>query len=181
MRRHHPLSRVGPDTKPGDRLDPIHVRQVRPGDAPAIAEFFCHLSPETVYYRYFTASRPSVEAACRLANCDHRTTEAIVAETAGGSVVGVIECYRHGEHCAEMGIVIDDDYQSRGVGSRLLRAAVGLLEAEGIVQLDGDILPENHRMRGWMRDLGAKLRFDHGSLHFSLFLQPEEHLLPRAA
>jgi acetyltransferase len=181
---------VLPHGKPPDHVDrePIEVRQVRPGDAPAIAEFFRNLSLETVYYRYFSASRPSAEAAYCLANCDHRTIEAIIAEAASGSIVGVMDCYRHGEGCAEIGIVVADTYQSRGVGSRLLHAAMELFEARGIMQLDGDILPENCRMRRWMREVGAHLRFDGGTIHFRLPLQPvclplqpAEYQLPRAA
>ena len=161
--------------------EPLHIRQVRPADATALAAFFNRLSVDTIYYRYFTASRPSLEVARRIARADHRTQHALIAACADGRVVGLIECYPSDNERAELGIVLDDAYQGHGLGSRLLRASIRHLRPAGVTELDGDILTANYRATRWIRKAGARSWFQGETTHFVLPLDGEAESLPRAA
>ena len=101
----------------------VIVRAIVPEDAPLLQELFRRLSPESVFLRFLTRLKElSQTQAERLANVDYQTQMALVA-TLGPDIVGVAR-YAHsaeyGPGMAEAAVVVQDEDQSRGLGTRLL-------------------------------------------------------------
>ena len=57
-------------------------------------------------------------------------------------IVGLGEYARSGA-AAEIAFAVEEDFQRRGIASRLLRQLVDIARANGIVRFEGDVLAEN--------------------------------------
>ena len=110
----------------------LAIRPVEPDDRATIAEGFERLSPESRYRRFFG---PMPELGERdlnyLTRVDHHDHEALVGiDASTGKAVGVARYVRTGPEVAEPAIVVTDDWQGRGAGSRLLAALVARAREE---------------------------------------------------
>ena len=141
----------------------VDVRFIRADDGPRLIEFFQGLSPETLYQRFLHARSvlPAAEAA-RYANVDHRGRDALVAcapsEDAQAPIVAVARYAQQDAEAAEGGLVVDDAYQQRGLGTILLGRLIALLRCRGFHYLRGAVLGENGRMLRLLRATGYPLR-----------------------
>src|SRR3989442_3606279 len=105
---------------------------LEPSDREQVARLFGRLSPESVYRRFFSPiSRPDQFIASVL-RTDHHDREAVAA-TDGGEVVGVAQYVRlAGSREADMAIVVADEWQRQGIGTRLVAALAERARPEGI-------------------------------------------------
>src|SRR5919107_1663133 len=111
----------------------VRVRPIEPEDRAALVAAFERLSPETRYRRFFgPVNELSRRALDHLTVVDHADHEALVALDEEDAIVGVARYVRIGEGEAEPAIVIADDWQGRGLGSRLLALLVERARAERI-------------------------------------------------
>jgi len=148
--------------------DWVWVRQLRPGDGPALAAFVERLSSLSRYRRFHSAvPRLTEQMIGYLTDIDHHDHEALVAVPAGtgGMIVGVARFIRDPAHpdTAEVAVVVADSWQRRGLGTLLLRRLAGRASEVGISSVTGDILAENHPTIGLARRLGARSMDNHGS------------------
>ena len=104
----------------------VVIRPIEPDDRAALADGFERLSAESRYRRFFAPVPHLSEHDLDYLTCvDHHDHEALVAVAdATGEGVGVARYVRTGPDVAEPAIVVVDDWQGRGVGSRLLDALV---------------------------------------------------------
>ena len=105
---------------------PVTVRPVQQGDLVLIQEMHERLSKESIYYRYLAPHVPDLEALKKLCFLDGRGGAAIVAtvQEPEEKVVGMA-CYcvdPRDPTTAEPAILVEDSYQGRGLGKRLLLA-----------------------------------------------------------
>jgi acetyltransferase len=159
---------------------PVTLRHIRPEDESALTALYERLSPESSYQRFFTVMRRlPPDWVHILANVDYDRRMAIVALGPGGELIGVAR-YAYDERAkeAEIAIVIEDRWQGRGVGTRLLGELVGYAEGRGIRRFRAYVLADNLRMlkliRRATRILDRKL--DSGVM--SLLLEPPAHPEP---
>ena len=159
---------------------PVTLRHIRPEDESALTALYERLSPESSYQRFFTVMRRlPPDWAHILANVDYDRRMAIVALGPAGELIGVAR-YVYDERAqeAEIAIVIEDRWQGRGVGTRLLGELVGYAEGRGIRRFRAYVLADNLRMlkliRRGTRILDRKL--DSGVV--SLLLAPLAHPEP---
>jgi acetyltransferase len=151
---------------------PVTLRHIRPEDESALTALYERLSPESSYQRFFTVMRRlPPDWAHILANVDYDRRMAIVALGPAGELIGVARyIYDERTHEAEIAIVIEDRWQGRGLGTRLLGELVGYAEGKGIRRFRAYVLAENLRMlkliRRGTRILDRKL--DSGVLSFLL-------------
>lgn len=126
---------------------PVVIRPIRPDDVEALVESFRHLSPQTIYQRFFTNLHElPLEMARSIASPDHVGRLALIAES-GNEVIGVGRYERTDvPGLAELGLVILDDWQNRGLGRILLRETLRAAERNGIRQFRAEVLAENRRM-----------------------------------
>ena len=133
-------------------------------------DFHKALSEETVHLRYFGFLKHetliSHERLVRICFSDYDREIVLVVEwiQAGQNdrrivaVARLIKAHRTNE--AELAIVISDDWQGRGLGTKLLRDLLEIGLTEGLERLVGHILPENYVMQRICRKLGFELRYD---------------------
>ena len=125
----------------------VHLRPIQPEDDHALIEIFKHLSPQTVYQRFFQAlPELSPGMARHLADAHFANRMALVAE-AGGIAIGVGRYERTDDPAvADLGLVVLDDWQDRGLGRILLKEILKLGKSNGISRFRADVLAENRRM-----------------------------------
>jgi RimJ/RimL family protein N-acetyltransferase len=126
---------------------PVHIRPIRPEDDHYLVDVFKHLSPQSVYQRFFTALPELSPGMARyLANVNYTNRMALVAE-ARGEPIGVGRYERTSDpHVVELGLVVVDQWQGRGLGRILLREIVKAAVSRGIRRFRADVLSENRRM-----------------------------------
>ncbi len=138
----------------------VHLRPIRPDDAPRLQELYDRLSRDTAYQRFFTVmKRLPPDWARILASVDYRTRLAVVAEQPGEpgpELIGVGRYEPTDEaDVAEIAFVVQDGWQNRGLGTILfddiLRAAVG----RGIRRFRAYVLADNRRMLDLITRLGV--------------------------
>jgi RimJ/RimL family protein N-acetyltransferase len=144
------------------RTAELVLRRATPDDADALLELYEGLGAESRYRRFFRATP----------RYDSRLREHIAAVAAslvwaafdGERCVGearVVTSVR--QPCGDLAITIADDYQGRGLGSRLARRAVAdHLRTHECVSFS--ILPGNTSAARMARGHGLKLKFDQGTL-----------------
>jgi GNAT superfamily N-acetyltransferase len=125
----------------------VRLRPIRPEDDQILVESFRRLSPESVYQRFFTALPELSPVMARyLASVNFTNRFALVAEV-GAELAGVARYERTADPAVvELGLVVLDAWQSRGLGRILLRAILDAATANGIHHFRADVLAENRRM-----------------------------------
>jgi len=108
---------------------PVHVRRVQPGDGQALIDFYAGLSDETRYARFLGFSRGLSEQAARsFCTPDHMHVEGFVAVTAddqgSDQLLGHLCLEEAGDRRLELAVAVDDRHQGRGIGRRLMDAAL---------------------------------------------------------
>ena len=101
----------------------VEIRQVECGDAPLLADGFARLSVRSRRSRFMRDKNRLTEAELRFLTCiDHHDHEALGALGPDGQGVGVARYIRDPEEprAAELAITVVDDWQGRGLGSKLL-------------------------------------------------------------
>jgi GNAT superfamily N-acetyltransferase len=128
------------------------IRPVHPADRPALGGFFEDLSLESRYLRFFAPVRPTGSLLHVLSGGPN--VDAVVA-VADGVIVGHAmatdraEAQTFEDPCGarvtEIGVVVTDAWQRRGVGTALMRALIIRAQARGVTSLAMDVLPSNRR------------------------------------
>ena len=155
----------------------VHLRPIQPEDEAALTALYERLSPQTAYQRFFTAMRRlPPDWAHILANVDYERRMAIVAVDPDGELIGVARyMYDQWADEAEIAIVIEDRWQGRGLGKRLLTELIGYAADRGIRRLRAYVLADNVRMLKLLRTVTTILdrKFEAGVI--SLLLAPLGH------
>ena len=125
----------------------VHVRPIRPDDAPRVEAFHARQSAESIYLRYFSA-RPQLSAAeiNQLTHVDQVHRMGFVA-LLGDDVVGIARYDRfRGRDEAEVAFSVDDEHRGRGLGPILLEYLVAAAREVGLHAFTATVLPSNRRM-----------------------------------
>jgi GNAT superfamily N-acetyltransferase len=137
---------------------PVEIRPIEPEDKQALRDGFERLSERSRYRRFLAPHGTlSAEELRYFTEVDHHDHEALVAlDPATGEGVGVARYVRSHEHpaLAEMAVAVLDDWQGKGVGTRLVTALAKRARSEGIAGFTALLLAENDEMLGLMRELG---------------------------
>ena len=129
----------------------LRLRPIRPEDQDRLVVFYDGLSRQTAYQRFFAVmKRLPPNWARLLANVDYERRLALIAEhgpPAAPELVGVAR-YEPTDQAdiAEIAFVIQDAWQSRGLGTLMLHALLGAAEARGIRSFRAYVLAGNMRM-----------------------------------
>ena len=153
-----------------------HLRPIRPDDAGLLRAFYARLSPESIYYRFFSPRpRLSESEIEHFTTVDHADRVALIA-TIGDSMVAVVRYDRIDPATAEVAFLVEDAQQGRGLGTVLLEHIAEAARERGVRRFVADVLPENRRMSKVFRAVGfeAKQRYEEGVLALTLDLEPTE-------
>ena len=108
---------------------------------------FSRASFESIYRRFHIPYPEVPERMLTLMlDLDHYERESLVA-VAGGEIVGHAMYARLGDGAeAEMAIIVEDGWQSKGVGKLLLSELAERARLRGVETFTGEVLGENRRM-----------------------------------
>ena len=125
----------------------VSIRVATPRDAERLRAMFSRVSPETLYRRFHIPYPDVPERTLALMlGVDHHDKESLVA-VAEGEIVGHAMYVRLGDgREAEMAIIVEDGWQSKGVGKLLLSELAERARLRGIEIFTGEVLGENRRM-----------------------------------
>jgi len=88
-------------------------------------------------------------------------TETIQTDRQKRQIIAVARLIKaRGANEAELAIVISDDWQGKGLGTKLLGDLLTIGRREAVERIVGHILPENYVMHRICRKLGFELRYE---------------------
>jgi acetyltransferase len=135
---------------------PVTVRPIRPEDEALMPAFHATLSERSVLYRYFQAhsfqERIEHDRLRRICFIDYDREMAMVAiirkPDGTRAVAGVIRMQKSFfTSRARFAIIVSDEWQRRGIGSKLVQKLVDVARSEGLSLLRAAFLPENIEMK----------------------------------
>jgi acetyltransferase len=152
----------------------VTLRPISPEDEAELIAFYARLSPTTAYQRFHTLmARLPLDWAHFLANVDYERRMAIVAVDPEERLIAVAR-YDFSEQSkdAEVAIVVQDQWQGKGLGTRLMTELLRYAEAKGINRFRAYVLADNRRMLDMFRRVTRILRSETQSGITSLLLAP---------
>jgi len=166
--RPYPVQYVRPwTTKNGKE---VSIRPIRPEDEPLLVKLHQSLSERTVYLRYFQplklSQRTAHERLTRICFIDYDREMVLVVEHKGEGgmseiiAIGRLSKLRGGSNAAELAVLVDDRYQSQGLGTELYRRLIAVARDEKLKRVESTILAENREMRAICQKLGFRMEAD---------------------
>jgi GNAT superfamily N-acetyltransferase len=158
----------------------VTIRAIQPGDRSRFLEAFRLLEKDSIYTRYFSHRDDLSDAEIdRAVNVDFVREVALVVttETVRGEVIIASGRYivtdgSSTERSAELAFVVEEDYQGRGIASRLLVHLAALARRQSLTQFEADVLSQNRGMLAVFQRGGFPMRQrrDVGVIHVTLAL-----------
>ncbi len=143
------------------------IRPISRDDRDAVLDLFQHLSSQSRYFRYahamstlpetlleqiISSSTPDDFALAAYIKKDSSTPE---------SLVGISRYVRDANSSTgEFSLSVSDDYHHEGIGSHLMQGILDCAKLNGLSEIYGYVIKENHDMLVLMRHLGYELHTD---------------------
>lgn len=159
----------------------VLVREIQPGDAPALQRLVGRLSEQTIHLRFFgPMGELSDKKARHFAEVDGKDRYALVAldPEAEEEIVAVVRYDREAgtDDRAEYAALVEDRFQGHGLGFGLTRALIQAARERGVQGFEALVLPENRGMLRLLRslDLPESSHREDGVRRVSVDLFPEQ-------
>jgi acetyltransferase len=128
----------------------VTLRPIKPEDETLFYELFKSLSEETMRFRFFQIIKDmSHETLTRYCNIDYNREIAIVAEVQKDKkrIIGVVRLISEPDRkSGEYAIVVGDQWQAIGVGSKLLDYIIEIGKDMGLKTIIGYVISDNSAM-----------------------------------
>ena len=155
----------------------VILRPIRPEDEPLEHEMLTTVSEATIRSRFYQNLK-HISHAMHVRSChiDYDREMAIVAETRTDQkkrIVGIgsLTIDANGSSGGEFAIIVHDDFQGRGLASKLLDVLIGIAAERGLKEFYGFLEPTNGRMTALCEKLGmTRRRASDDLVRVSLFL-----------
>ena len=161
----------------------VTIRAIRPDDGDRFLEAFRLLEKDSIYTRFFCDRSDLSDAEIdRAVNVDFVrevalvvTTETVPGETIIASGRYITIDGSSTERSAELAFVVEEDYQGRGIASRLLAHLAALARSQSLTRFEADVLTRNSPMLAVFKRCGFPMRQrrDGGVIHLTLALAAE--------
>jgi acetyltransferase len=143
----------------GDQGFTVTIRTISAQDFELERQFIASLSPTTGYRRLFSPRKPSDDEIRRFTSIDPSKEFALIAITGDGDhqrMIGVGRWIKPSAEAnvAEFALVVADDWQGKGLGTRILKGLLSEAKRRGLEQVRGETLSENQPMLELCRKLG---------------------------
>jgi GNAT superfamily N-acetyltransferase len=142
----------------------VYIRRLRTGEDGLVRELFTRLSPRTRYLRFLSPTGVLTEPLVRtLTDVDDSQRLALVAELDechSGNVVGLANVIGCDDDRSEVGLVVADLWQRRGIGLALAAQLLRTAEARGHEQFVIHERWDNEALRPLLRRVGAVVATD---------------------
>jgi GNAT superfamily N-acetyltransferase len=175
----------------GDQVPGGPATTIRPSgcaDLAALGAFFAGLSLHTRVKRFFAPVSPGPAMLRRLGGTAGQAD--VLVAVRGGVIIGhamaVDLVSPEAGLITDIGVVVADAWQGRGVGAALMRALIGRAQARGVTGVSMDVLPSNRAVLAMITSHWAAARTGRSadSVTVSIQLLPQPHerqLAPTAA
>lgn len=124
------------------------IRPVCPADLAALGDFFAGLSVQARYLRFFAPVRPTGDL-LHLLSGGPEHVDVVVAVTEGvivGHAMAADRAHPGKARGTDIGVVVADAWQGRGVGAALMRALIARAQRRGVTSLEMDVLHGNSKV-----------------------------------
>jgi ribosomal protein S18 acetylase RimI-like enzyme len=155
------------------------IRPAHAADEAALGDFFAALSPHSRYLRFFGPVTPGPALLRRLCG-GAEGVDAVVA-VRGGLIIGhAMAADQAGPPCpygsrvTDIGLVVADAWQGRGVGAALMRALVTGAQARGLTSMTMDVLHGNQRVLAMILAHWPAARIDHSGDGLAIRIRLED-------
>jgi GNAT superfamily N-acetyltransferase len=143
------------------------LRVARPGDHASVREFLERLSSRTIQARYLLAvsslAGPLADRETQRLLDRDLTRHVVVVAVEADAIRGIGEFVANeAMQFAEVGLVVEDAFQHRGIGRALYRRLESLARRRGIQAFTGDVHQGNTRVHQLLRAIGRPLRVQPG-------------------
>jgi acetyltransferase len=140
----------------------LFIRPIRPEDAPLLVALFESLSPQSVYFRFFSVlKRLPHHMLARFTQIDYDREIALVAIQESETTEKMLAVGRFivesNQKQAEFSIVVGDPWHGKGIGVELLKRCLSIAKKYEIEKVWGIVLAENIQMLALGRKLGFKI------------------------
>ncbi len=153
----------------------VLLRPATPEDVPLVERFMRTLSPESLRMRFMVSMsevpRSVVEDLC---SGDFKEKGCLLAITGEGDearCIGLGNFVGMGNgRSAEVAFLVGDEFQGKGISTAILERLAGLAAANGYVELEAEVLPENQPMINVFKSSGFQVHqvWDSGAVHIEL-------------
>jgi acetate---CoA ligase (ADP-forming) len=156
------------------------IRVATVEDAPAVADFFHRLSPQSRQHRFFSFAEPTVEFVRSLCDSSNPGTQLTLAVTRkadhGDAIIAAGSYIARNAGTAEVAMAVEDRFQGKGIGTHLLERLALLAARAGFTRFWAITQFENRGMIDVFRHSGFPLteRFDGGYLDLDFSVLPTQ-------
>ena len=158
----------------------VHIRPIRPGDAPALAEFHRRQSSDSIYRRYFTPKPELTPAELeRFTTVDLIGRAALVVERYDELIAWASYERWSGRDDAEAAFMVDDHHQGKGIATLLLEHLAAIARSNGIERFTAEVLADNRPMLAVFSRAGwpVERHFESGVIDLDFPLDQTEEFL----
>lgn len=143
------------------------IRPIAISDREAVLDLFQHLSSQSRYFRYAHAMSTLPEALLgQIISASYSDDFALAAfikkkDSPLDSLVGISRYILDSNTTrAEFSLSVSDDYHHEGIGSHLMKGILDCAKLNGLTEIYGYIIKDNHDMLALMRHLGYELHIN---------------------
>jgi RimJ/RimL family protein N-acetyltransferase len=137
---------------------PVEIRALRPDDEVGMLAALDQTSAQSRQRRFFIPKRHFSERErdffMEIDFVHHVALVACAKDAVGSSIVGGGRYIVAEPGRAEMAFMVIDEWQGRGIGTRIARHLITLAREAGLTELVAEVLPENSAMRQVFKRLG---------------------------
>ena len=160
-------------TLPG--IGDLLIRPIRPEDAPLLLDLFDTLSPQSIYYRFFSPMRQlSHSMLARFTQIDYDREIALVAIQESANSEKMLGAARvilqHNLKDSEFAVLVGDPWHGKGIGAHLLTKCLEIARDRRFESIWGMVLAENKGMLALGRKLGFSIKRAEAAGEFELHL-----------
>jgi acetyltransferase len=140
----------------------VTIRPIRPEDAKMEKDFVSRLSEKTKYFRYHQALQElTSEMLVRFTQIDYDKEMAFVAVTDDPDLPDELGVGRYSVNpdgtSVEFAIVVADDCQRLGIGSKLMRTLMQTAKDKGMLFFEAEVLKDNVPTLEMVKKLGFSI------------------------
>jgi acetyl coenzyme A synthetase (ADP forming)-like protein len=159
----------------------LRLRAPAKADTGELVGFVSRLSEQSLYYRFHGFPSVGEKLVQPFLEPDWHERGHLVGEL-GGRVIALASYVRLRDPAvAEVAFLVADDFQRRGIGTRLLEQLAARAAAVGIERFVAEVLPENKQMLRVFEAVGfeSTRRLEGGTVEVSFQIAPTETYLER--
>ena len=159
----------------------LRLRAPTPADAHGLVEFMHGLSEQSLYYRFHGFPTVNEKLVAGFLDPDWQERGHLIGEL-GGRIIALASYVRLREpSSAECAFVVADDFQRRGIGTRLLEQLANRAASVGIERFVAEVLPENRQMLSVFQAVGfeSTRKLEGGTVEVEFRIAPTQTYLER--